>query len=340
MARGRAGSDRHAVPNWPDAAGEKAVSWRRRIMVSALVTTVALIGAAAVVGSGVRHSGAAADASSDRLTPWVDSPAEPPMNLARRSRRDDRRPCAVTDLNRPWVEEDETDDGRPAQVVLLPNGADSRCTLAGSARLVATNVATGMRVELPAGPVASVDSDVRQFPATVDPGEPARLDIVASGECAGAAGHYRDARLVVLGREFPLDRLRLGADCPVGIGSWYVQPPLLNAPLTAEIEAPTQVQRGQTLEYVVTLSTSRSSVRLDPCPTYRQALGSVGSYHQLNCVVTSVRAHEPVRFAMRLNVPGDAAVGLTTLRWMAVTASGEVVIGDLATGGRRIEVIA
>jgi len=151
---------------------------------------------------------------------------------------------------------------------------------------------------------------------------------------------YRDIALVTLGHEFPISELEISTACPVGVGPWYVLPPLLNAAwVVASIEAPAQVRRGEALEYVVSLhNASPRPFPLNPCPVYLQRLGEHAGTYQLNCAVSTIPAHTSVRFAMRLRVPDQAPVGETRLTWMAVMADGEVAIADLATGGVPITV--
>lgn len=97
--------------------------------------------------------------------------------------------------------------------------------------------------------------ELHERPATVDPGEAARVDVIVPASCAGPSGPVSDVAIVVLGRAIPVSSLEAPAECPVAFGRWYVIPPLLNVPhLMASIEAPRQVRRGADLRYSVTIT--------------------------------------------------------------------------------------
>jgi hypothetical protein len=189
-----------------------------------------------------------------------------------------------------------------------------------------------------------VAEDAKQNPATIDPGEPARIDLSAATHCpdgVGAASRFRDVALVVLGHEFPVSAFELTTACPLNVGMWYVQAPLINAPsqLTS-IQAPAQVSRGELLEYVVTiLNPSDRPFQLEPCPVYTERLGDADAQtYRLNCAASEIAPHKSMRFGMTLRVPNDAPLGKTPLTWMAIIDDGRVAIADLATGGVSVQV--
>lgn len=349
--------ERHALPGWPDPVDRVSAGIRRRrrrrTMTTAALTVVfaVALGVPAALGWG---GGAAPtdEMPADGVLPWIAAPAPEPARFARREPRPDARPCTLADLGvepnsrQPlaWVEKGESDDDYQRLNVLLPNKKDSRCTLRGSVDLVATDVATGRR-----GPVATwLDppkaNAVNQYPATIDPGEPARVDLVLSTTPCGYGTpnprHYRDVAVVTLGHEFAVSEFELTTECPVGLGSWYALPPLLNVPYqVASIEAPRQVRRGETLEYEVSiLNSSPRPFALRPCPVYTQRLGAEATTHRLNCAVRTIPAHRSVRFRMSLAVPETMPLGKARLTWTAVMDDGRVMIADLATGGVYIEV--
>jgi hypothetical protein len=147
----------------------------------------------------------------------------------------------------------------------------------------------------------------------------------------------RETSVVVLGTALPI-----GKRCVTAASAWYVEPPLLNAPLTVTMKVPATVQRGQYFDYIVTvLNAMPHSFGLDVCPTYLQKLGEQAQWRRLNCGgLTRFPAHTPVSFAMRAFVPESQPVGSKLrLYWMAVMADGEVAIADLATGGVTVEVV-
>ncbi|GIE98820.1 hypothetical protein [Paractinoplanes rishiriensis] len=337
--------DRYALPGWPDPVGRISTGVRRRKQRRRVNAAAAGLAVLVLAGLGIPslRGGATPDTTAGSAVPWADVPAPEP-SLARRSVRPDARDCAAADLGKAWSES----NGPGHTVVLLPTRIDSRCTLRGSAGIVATDIRTGER-----GPVSTTQSwvdgastgaagydGVSQVPATIDPGEPARLDVVTTADCAGPPAdthRYRDVAVVVQGREIPVPAVLLSTACPVQVGIWRVLPPLLNLPwVTATIVAPQQVRRGETLRYEVTLTGKLANLK--PCPTYRQRLGTTGETLRLNCAAFPEKPGKTVRLAMELDVPADAAPGDTRLTWMLVAGDGHVVIADLSTGGVAVEI--
>jgi hypothetical protein len=244
-----------------------------------------------------------------------------------------------------WIEDGPVTGDYHARTVLLGNEMDRRCTRSGTPELVATDAATGLRGPLPSVAGTPADGGTKQYPATVDPGEPARFDVVTVASCGepGPRLRYRDVAVVVGGREYPLDGVELETACPVRVGSWYVQPPLLNAALMVSLQAPPQVRRGTWYEYTIVLLNPQSRpFPLRPCPAYTQRLGAAvggGAYWRLNCAVEQIPPHGMLRFAMSIWVSADTPPGPTKLHWMAVTANGQVAIAELATDGIAVEVV-
>ncbi|MEJ3743977.1 DUF4232 domain-containing protein [Actinomycetes bacterium KLBMP 9797] len=332
--------DRYAMAPWPDPVGRITSGVERRIRrrrVRVVTSVVVLAVTAASVPALLRSQNTAMPAGGDQIVPWRAAPTPPPTHLARRGPRADAPACTATDLNRSaWLDAGASQAGNAPYTVLLSNNSDSRCTLRDSAQLVATDTDTGDRVAVPTEALAN--DDLSQYPATLDPGELARIDVRAGRNCADEspkAAHYGEVALIVLGREIPVWSLSFTAWCPVRVGAWRVLPPLLNVPfIVASIDAPGTVQRGQTIQYVVTLLNSGPQPHhLDPCPRFTQQLESTRETHRLNCAVSTIAPHQSVRFAMRLAVPADAAPGDRKLNWMGVTDDGRVIVADLATGG-------
>jgi hypothetical protein len=209
-----------------------------------------------------------------------------------------------------------------------------RCTLRdnGMTTLTATNAATGLREVFTPG--SATPAGAWQVPATIDPGEPARLDIIAGTENCGQ--RFDDFALEVLGVVYELD---MTTECVPTLTNWYVEPPLLNAPLTVTMKAPPTVQRGQWFDYVVTVLNVFGDYTLSQCPVYLERLGTHAIWRRLNCDrLKAFPAHQPIKFAMRAYVPPDQPLGATTLSWMAVMADGEVAIAEIATDGVKVNV--
>lgn len=340
--------DRHALPAWPDATERVGAGVRRRrrrryaAIGSAIAVAVILASVPAALGLRAKPDRAPIGTPSDTVIPWIDTPADPPGEPARRGPRPGARPCTAADLaGLAWFEPGGAAGGHVANVALLPNNSGSRCTLAGSAKVIATDAATGRRAELATRSGTYFDGGIKQYPATIDPGEAARVDIATASGCNGGINmtHYRDVVLVVLGRPFPLSGLDLHTTCQVSIGSWYVLPPVVNAPLTVTLDTPPHAHRGQSYQYTVTMINVTRPLHLYPCPVYTQTLANHVSTYRLNCAIGSIPVDRPVRFAMTLHVPRDAPLGTTQLTWTAVMADGTVAIADQATGGAAVQVV-
>jgi hypothetical protein len=110
--------------------------------------------------------------------------------------------------------------------------------------------------------------------------------------------------------------------------------------LRFRIDAPSTVQAGHDLDYVLTVSNpTGAAIALRPCPSYLQWSGGVKDHFMLNCAqARPVPARGQETFAMRLHVPSDADTGSTKLAWgldavfegrAPVTAVADVVV----TGG-------
>src|SRR4029079_17908088 len=93
-----------------------------------------------------------------------------------------------------------------------------------------------------------LDSSVaRQFPATIDPGEAARVEI-RGVECAAGRTprSYRDLVLTVGAEKISLPASRrLDGVCGADVSQWFVEPPMLYAALNATLRAPAALRRGE-----------------------------------------------------------------------------------------------
>jgi hypothetical protein len=321
-----------------------AIRHRRR---AATVTVVCVAGAVAFGVPAVRTLIDDADGSgvvgADGVVPWKETPAAQPAHLAHRSPRPDARDCRPEDLGRTaWFESTQDPPNGVLYIISLANKSDSRCTLRGEARLTAATTTVGRRTTTSQPePVSALAT--HQYPATIDPGEPARIDLRTSSQCVTGTAttyRYRDLRLSMPGFDASVPGLPLNTGCIARTGSWYVRPPLLNAPSqVVSIDAPAQVRRGDVLTYTVTVTNpSDQTLRLDPCPPYTQRLGDRASTYLLNCYSSSIAPHKSRRFEMKFPVPADSVVGPTTLSWMAVLKDGTVAVADLATDGVAVRV--
>ena len=340
------GDDRRALPVRPDAVhlvGARVVRRRRRRVAATVTSGLAVLALLAGVVTAVSDPPQRSQ-PADSVIPWVDGPPVAPPDLARRSPRPDQ-PACVTSSGSAWVQDGLAFADGLTGTVLFDPITDHRCTLSGIPRLVATDDRTGQRRTLPSLDGKQIDDEAKQYPATIDPGEPARVDVTLSDSCPEPTDpiRYEDLAIVVGGHEYRLDGPVLMTGCPVRIGYWYVQPPLLNSPLTVTLDAPPQAHRGQWYEYtVIVLNAYPRPFRLDPCPVYTQRLSGTpgsGGYRQLPCPVDEIAPHTSLRYTMRVLVDPDAQPGPVDLHWMAVMANGTVAIANLATDGTTVEIV-
>lgn len=333
---------RHTVTGWADPVDRVAHGIarrrRRRTMVAgaAVLVAVAAAGVPTMWGA-TTYTPPVANAAPGPV-PWLDQPAPRPTDLARREPLPMADDCRTSSLGRlAWTETGTADNGDPVYTILLGNTGETRCTLHGSVGLRATDAATGQRTDLAVAHVATF-ADPNGGPATMEPGEPARVDLRAPLTCDGARQpvRYRDVRLVLAdGTEKPVSELELRTGCQLTVGDWYALQPLLYADRQVTlIYAPSQVRRGSTVDYVVRiLNPSDGLLRLQPCPVYTQRFAGQTQSYRLNCAVDTIEPHRTVEFQMRLRVPADAPLGETRLTWTAVLAGGKVAIANLGAGG-------
>ncbi|WP_189172166.1 DUF4232 domain-containing protein [Pilimelia anulata] len=225
-------------------------------------------------------------------------------------------------------------DRRPVTVtVLVGNGSDSRCTLEGRPTVRVGDRPLVVSASDPRGPAV-------QYPATVDPGEPARVTLTLRDGCA--AGRTGGAVAIVEGgREIPVSGLRLDGGCVRAASAWHVEPPLLNLPgLVATIHAPDSAARGEEISFLVTVeNTSDRRQDFGGCPAYVAGIGGWSESRKVNCQMTSIEAGSRVDYAMKLVVPTKGVQGKVTLTWTLVAPDGRVVVADLVGGGTPITVV-
>ncbi len=296
--------DDFAMAGWQDPVARVGMGIRRRRR----NRTLAIASAALAVAVGLPAAILWPVPGSDHgIIPYGDGGIVAAPALARRAPRPDTTPCEASNLGNHRVS---------GQTLYVANLGDKRCTLSAPATLDNGVVAGGRFA-----------GDDKQYPATIDPGESARMDLAATA-CD------RETSVRVLGVTLPL-----GKTCVTAAGAWYVEPPLLDAPLTVTIDAPAAVRSGQYFDYVVTvLNAMPGTFGLDACPKYLQTLGgSDAQWRRLDCDGhTSIPAHTALRFAMRAYVPAaHSAGGQIRLEWMAAMADGTV-----AASGVKLDVTA
>ncbi|AGZ38858.1 DUF4232 domain-containing protein [Actinoplanes friuliensis] len=277
--------------------------------------------------------------TADGTVGWVAEPLAQAPQLARRSPRPAAPACDPAKLNPTIGYEDVlAADGTMLRSVVVTNRTDRRCTLSGIPTVKGTLTSTGARTTVVAYPVADEPGELRQYPATIDPGEAARVD-VTKGSAGCDATELTDVVLEFGARSFPASPKSDEVMCAPRAGSWYVRPPLLNAPVMAKISAPAQVRRGETFDYTVELTNGYNrTFSYGGCPAYRQEFAGSKGWFRLNCGPRKIGPHSSVTYAMRATVPKDAEKG-GRLTWMAAMPDGEVVIANLDTGGVPVEIV-
>jgi hypothetical protein len=324
-----------SLPGWPDASERIGAGVRRRRTRRRLSVTLATVLTASVLFGlpSFFHSPDAAVPPStfsaiEADGAWVD----PPATLQRRSPRADRSPCQPN-LAQPltWMNQES-----PTDLVVFYDPPDTdRCTLSGAPKLMVTDPVNLTRVFLDAPTAEAKPNARKQFPATVDGGEPARFDITTDDNCP--AHHYTDLAFVVGGQEIPFSVPAVDGVCFRSVSPWYVEAPLINAPLTVTIQSPKLVAPGRDFTYEVTvLNASDYPVRPGGCLIYQQGIAGKTEWFRLDCTREEFPAHTPVRYRMRARAPQQTPDTEITLTWMAALPDGTVAIGNLSTGGLKL----
>ncbi|MEV6347140.1 hypothetical protein [Actinoplanes sp. NPDC051851] len=305
----------------------------------------AAVAAVLVVGAAAAGIGLVTRDSSPSSTVAAAEPVGEPRIL-RRSPRDARQACRLDQAgamewivrSAPW--------GRSTGLALRPRNSE-RCTLSGTPLLSGVDTVTGESAPIPtgaAGAAGALDARVpRQFPATVDPGETARLEVRGTPCAAGEEPRsYRELTVTTGTETIPLPASRtLTGVCGAAVSEWFVEPPMLYAALNATVEAPAVLRRGHDFTYTVTITNVYArDYGWSSCPVYRLGLAAtaIGSWRRIVCTREGVDGHDGVAFTLRGRIPSDTEPGEQRLTWIAATSSGEAVIADMATDGTAVTV--
>ncbi|MEU8612188.1 hypothetical protein AB0C29_29795, partial [Actinoplanes sp. NPDC048791] len=263
--------------------------------------------------------------------------------LLRRSPRPDRQPCRLDNVDSvewlvqsaPW--------GLSTGLALRPNNSE-RCTLSGRPQLSGVNSATGASEPIAVADLGPLDTSItRQFPATIDPAEPARLQIRGDKCPAGQKPRsYRALVLTVGAKKLPLpSSRRLTGICGADVSHWFVEPPMLYAALNAKLQAPAVLRRGQDFTYTVRIdNVFERDYPLSSCPVFRLGVADVdtGPWQRINCTLTSIEGHDSVEFTLPGHIPPDVEPGPHKLTWLAAMSTGEAAVADLGTDGTAVTI--
>jgi len=278
------------------------------------------------------RSSPAATVDTDRIIPWIDSPA-PPLQPTTPSptptRPTDARPCAAAEVSTSFTEPNGA-GGHKIVYAMFRNVSDSICVLTGYPHVTATGVG------LP--DVVATDGSFFPSPgsANVAPGQDTWLGLETDSYCAkspggGDSGPVYSTVTVDLpvGGTVMLQGHAFGLTCGLRLTPFFVPLPVESpAPdpigeLTAALEIPPTVAAGTTLSYVVRLTNpTEQAISLQPCPGYIQhtpATPTVKQTYALNCTPAAmIGAHATVRFEMRMHLPDATAPGKLPLYWALI----------------------
>ncbi|WP_433368797.1 hypothetical protein ACQPZX_42250 [Actinoplanes sp. CA-142083] len=328
------------LPAWPDpvARVEAGITRRRRRKLLVTAAAVVLVAGAAAGGLAV---------VTHRPPPSTSIVSAEPVaapQILRRSPRPDAPPCRLDQVGAvDWIVQ-SAPWGQSTGFALRPTNSE-RCTVSGKPALSGVNTATGASEPIAAADLGPLDqSVVRQFPATIDPGEMARVQIRANTTCpAGEKPRsYRDLTLTVGEKKLSLPASRvLKGVCGADVTQWFVEPPMDYASLNATVEAPAVLRQGEEFSYTVRISNVfPSEYPMDSCPVFQLGVAAktTGPWQRIECTQDSIDDHDSVEYTLRGQIPPDTGPGPRKLTWMAVMSNGEAVIADMGTDGTAVTI--
>jgi hypothetical protein len=264
--------------------------------------------------------------------------------ILRRSARPDRPPCRLDNVDSVSYIKQSAPWGPSTGFAVRPNN-DGRCTLSGTPLLSGVNIATGKSEPIPTAQLGPLDNRVvRQFPATIDPGEPARVDIHGALQCPAGQKRrsYRDLALTVGTKKISLPTaVFLSEICGADVSHWYVEPPMLYAALNATLKVPTVLRRGEDFTYTVKIDNVYSgSYPMPSCPVVRLGIGGteIEPWQRIACTQSAIHGHNNIAFTLYGRIPPDTEPGRHKLTWMAAMSTGEALIADMGTDGATVTV--
>jgi hypothetical protein len=174
------------------------------------------VGAAGPASTAPAPSGSAPAAAAASGSPAGAAPSSGPT----------ARACTAGDLpGSATLGDDNGAAGTALHYVVVVNRGSTRCTLAGYPALASID-STGRVTAVPADQGSPFDPSADfGTPATIDPGQPARVLVTSSLSCNGGANPttYRDLALVAAGTRIRIPGLVLETTCPLRVGAWYQQ---------------------------------------------------------------------------------------------------------------------
>jgi hypothetical protein len=213
------------------------------------------------------------------------------------------------------------------------NMSTTPCVLNGFPRVVATEPGKPAIVAVDGGFFVGQEKS-----ATMNPGATTSLDLETERDCNVRYADpnrwptlmYRTATVTIPGGGTVVLHDDFDLECGLFAGQFGVQQPqqaYTQSPIqgaTVQIELPSAVDAGKTLNYVISLTNpTATDMVLAPCPSYQQELGQAGTIPlEFNCpAVHLLLAHETRRFAMELAVPADFPTGPAEIYWNVAAAT-------------------
>ncbi|MBU2669891.1 hypothetical protein KOI35_40910 [Actinoplanes bogorensis] len=329
-----------AIAAWPDPVARVEAGVTRRRRRTLLVTSAAAVLTAGVAFAGVGIAGHREPPPNSIVSA---EPAAAPT-IARRSPRAAVQPCRLDRVDEvDWIVQ-SAPWGLSTGFAVRPNESE-RCTMTGRPVLSGVNTATGRSEPVTVVNLGPLEDDVtRQFPATVDPGEPARVKIRSSTTCPAGQKpkSYRDLVLTFGEKKLPLSGSnKLTGVCGADVSQWYVEPPMDYASLNATVKAPAVLRAGEEFSYTVTIdNVFPDKYKSGSCPVFRLSVAAdgTGPWQRINCEETTIGGRGSVEFTLPGTIPADVEPGRHKLTWMAAMGNGEAVIADMGTDGTAVTV--
>jgi len=218
------------------------------------------------------------------------------------------------------------------------NKSSTPCILTGFPRVVATEPGKPALMAVDGGFFVG-----QEVSATMSPGSSATLSLETERDCNARYAVpnswptliYHTATVAIPGGGSVALHDTFDVECGLFTGQFGVnqpQPEYTQSPIdgaTAQIELPTAVDAGTTLQYVIDLTNpTANNLVLAPCPSYQQGIGEGGKDPlKFNCpAVRLLLAHQTQRFAMQLPIPADYPTGQAEVYWN-VAATTDPYIG-------------
>jgi hypothetical protein len=306
------------LPTMTRMSRKKAV---RIIAAAAMVLVVGLVAFA----SAHQFPRAADTGSSATATGWVDHPAAIPAYST--PRNPGIAACDSADLGVRLARHGVLSLGTYAYIYSATNTTSHDCYVSGlpSVELAGKTAAGGANLlDVEAGvltPGASATFAVTQSarasctPAVTSDGV-TRTSAVTPRVEIGARSAATSAGTVLIGN------CTDSTVTPIGLAPTQPAPDAFT-PLDVELQVPTSVRAGTTLQFTVTITNpTRAAIRLSPCPSYEIGISSAPTVaYELNCSAPVIEPGQTRSYEMRYSVPAKTPAGLAKIGWFLLNST-------------------